>query len=106
MTRLEVLQQTLQEECAQGCHGRWVEMAYDILTRNSIPFPEFAQAVHTLLDIKRGKYRNMRVHKGTNEVWEDVYLESPEPHLHVVFPSCHSNIRLDGSRKCGNYFSE
>ena len=67
MTRLEILQQTLQEECAQGYSGRWVPiMAYDILTRNSITFPKFAQAVHPLLDKGRGKYRNVYIKGLTN----------------------------------------
>ena len=43
----------------EGCLGKWLVMAIDILTRNGIDVMAFAGAVCVLLQKGRGKYRNI-----------------------------------------------
>lgn len=59
LTRTEIIQEAFQGECIEGCHGQWLELAEDILRRNSIPKTTFAGAIRTLLEKGRGKYRNL-----------------------------------------------
>ena len=61
MTRLDILQNKLAEDCAVGCSGRWLVLARDILARNGIPSEEFASSVRLLLEKGRGKYRNLYI---------------------------------------------
>ena len=42
LTRIELLYQKLGEECVEGCNGRWLVMATDILARNGISSDNFA----------------------------------------------------------------
>ena len=57
-TRMEILQEFLQEECVSTCNKKWLTIAKDILQRNSIPEADFTEAVRNLLVKGRGKYRN------------------------------------------------
>ena len=59
LTRIEVLAKKLEDECVDGCLGKWLVMAIDILTRNGIDVTAFAEAVRVLLEKGRGKYRNI-----------------------------------------------
>ena len=59
LTRLEILEKQLSEHCVEGCSGRWLQLAHDILERNSIPANDFASAVRVLFEKGRGKYRNI-----------------------------------------------
>ena len=59
MTRMEILQEFLKEECVVGCSKQWISIAQDILRRNSITEADFTEAVRNLLVKGRGKYRNI-----------------------------------------------
>ena len=59
MTRIELLYSELGKTCVEGCNGRWLTMAEQVLRRNEIDLDEFAGAVRVLLREGRGKYRNM-----------------------------------------------
>ena len=59
MSRIEILYSKLEGECEQGCDGQWLQMAKEVLQRNSIVRDDFAEAVRILLDKGRGKYRNL-----------------------------------------------
>ena len=58
-TRLQRLQGAFNGECVQDCNKKWLEMATNILSRNHIPKGDFTNAVYTLLEKGRGKYRNI-----------------------------------------------
>ena len=58
-TRLELLVEAAEGECVEGCEGKWLQSAQEILTANSIQSTEFAAAVYSLLQKGRGKYRNI-----------------------------------------------
>ena len=46
--RLQLLYDSLDQECVRDCHGRWVTCAKEVLTRNDISVSNFAQSVRTL----------------------------------------------------------
>ena len=58
-TRLELLLEAGERECVEGCEGKWLRSAQEILTTNSIESSKFAAAVYSLLEKGRGKYRNI-----------------------------------------------
>ncbi|CAB3983397.1 Hypothetical predicted protein [Paramuricea clavata] len=59
LTRFKVLEKKLEEPCVEGCQGKWLVMAIDILTRNGIDVMVFAGAVCVLLEKGHGKYHNI-----------------------------------------------
>ncbi len=61
MPRMETVQNFLTKDCASGCSGLWVESAKEVLKNNEIHAYVFADAVRSLLDKGRGKYRNIMI---------------------------------------------
>jgi hypothetical protein len=66
LTIIEVLGKKLEEECVDGCLGKLLVMAIDILNRNGIDVTVFAEAVRILLEKGRGKYHNIYLKGLTN----------------------------------------
>ena len=60
-SRLDLLRESLTENCVQNCAGRWLSCALQTLTRNGYTVGEFSQAVHSLLELGRGKHRNILI---------------------------------------------
>ena len=58
-TRIQLLREKTQEECVDGCGGRWKGMGDDILRRNGIDSHGFCRALHELLEKGRSKNRNI-----------------------------------------------
>ena len=48
--RIEILYSKLKGECEPGCDGQWLQMAKEVLERNSIVRNDFAEAVRILFD--------------------------------------------------------
>ena len=61
-TRMQLLHESYSAECVSNCEGKWLEAAVNLLNRNEISVSVFAQAVLTLLEKGRGKYRNLFIH--------------------------------------------
>ena len=59
MSRIDILEDCLNERCVDGCKGIWLAAANDILNNNNITPNDFASAIHKLLKKGRGKYRNL-----------------------------------------------
>lgn len=59
LTRVEILYREIGSPCVEGCQGKWLEMAEQVLQRNDISRNEFSDAVRNLLQQGRGKYRNV-----------------------------------------------
>ena len=38
LSRMQILREAASECCAQGCDGKWVEMAREILSRNNLSY--------------------------------------------------------------------
>ena len=59
LSRIQILYKELEHNCVDGCEGKWIRMALQVLNRNGIAHNEFANAVCVLLEEGRGKYRNI-----------------------------------------------
>ena len=60
-TRMELLTDALNGPCVDGCSRSWLGAALDNLIRNKISVGEFAGSVRTLLQLGRGKGRNIMI---------------------------------------------
>lgn len=65
-TRIELLRENYTGECVANCNGKWMDAAVQLLNRNEISLSVFAQALFTLLEKGRGKYRNIFIHGVAN----------------------------------------
>ena len=65
-SQLQLLYDSLHQECIPDCHGRWVTCAKEVLSRNDISVSGFAQSVRTLLEKGRGKHYNIMLIGPTN----------------------------------------
>ena len=59
LTRLELLEKSLEEPCVDQCNGQWLQCANQILRWNDVSREAFSQAVKDLLEKGRGKFRNI-----------------------------------------------
>ena len=58
-TRIQLLRQFHNGECVPACDGQWLQCALQTLDRNSIDVKQFSKAVRDLLELGRGKHRNI-----------------------------------------------
>ena len=65
-TRMQILQEARESECAEGCDGQWQICAEEILTNNGVPVNVFRDAVTEVLSKGRGKYRNIMITGNAN----------------------------------------
>ena len=59
LSRVEIVYRELESPCVDGCQGKWLETAEQVLQHNGISREEFSEAVRNLLQQDRGKYRNV-----------------------------------------------
>ena len=59
LARVGILYKELGNACVEGCDGKWLRMAEQVLARNSIERVDFAEELQNLLQEGRGKYRNV-----------------------------------------------
>ena len=55
-SRLDILYNAANGECATDCNGKWSQCAIQVLRNNAINVSTFQNAVKELLDKGRGKY--------------------------------------------------
>ena len=58
-TCMELLREVAENACIENCQGRWLRCAKEVLAANGIELRLFANAIYTLLEKGRGKYRNL-----------------------------------------------
>ncbi|CAB3988665.1 Hypothetical predicted protein [Paramuricea clavata] len=58
-TRMELLQEARQSECAHSCNGDWLSCAEEILHNNGLSVEYFGEVIHNLLSKGRGKFQNI-----------------------------------------------
>ena len=56
-TRIEILEEAAQGQCASGCNGEWLTCASEVLEQNGIRREAFATAIRELLEKGRSKFR-------------------------------------------------
>jgi len=59
--RMETIATTADGSCADGCDGKWLECALEVLTNNHVYPVSFSMALRALLEKGRGKYRNIMI---------------------------------------------
>ena len=64
--RIELLQGELAGECVDGCKGRWLTAAKQLLQRQEIEKRSYCNAIYNTLEKGRGKYRNVNIHGPAN----------------------------------------
>ena len=79
-SQLQLLYDSLHQECVPDCHGQWVTCAKEVLSRNDISVSGFAQSVRTLLEKGRGKHCNIMLIGPTNRA--KTFLLNP---LNVIY---------------------
>lgn len=57
--RMQIICETLDKDCIDGCDGRWLRCAIEVLQLNNVEPLEFAEAMKQLLTKGRGKNRNI-----------------------------------------------
>ena len=65
-SRIQILEEMKEGNCADECEGKWIQAATDLLQRNEIDVQVFCKAVYSLLQCGRGKYRNIFIHGPAN----------------------------------------
>jgi hypothetical protein len=58
-THMELLTEAVRSECVDGCEGRWLRCAEEVLVTNGMEVRDFALAIYALLQKGQGKYRNI-----------------------------------------------
>jgi len=58
-TRMELLREFTKEPCVEGCERQWLSFALSTLHSNKFKVGEFSSAVRQLLQLGRGKHRNI-----------------------------------------------
>ena len=53
-------------DCVKECNWRWRQAATRLLENNSIDVTFFSKAIYTLLELGRGKYRNVFIYGPAN----------------------------------------
>lgn len=62
LTRMDMLRVFLEQTpCTDPCNGQWLDCAKEILVLSGIPVTEFAQSLRNLLQLGRGKHRNLLI---------------------------------------------
>lgn len=82
LTRLEILEEALQNPCSEQCNGQWVECAKQLLRWNDVSQDTFTHAVRNLLEQGRGKFRNILIRGPANT--GKTFILNP---LNVVYKS-------------------
>ena len=59
LTRLELLEKSLEDPSVDQCNGQWLQLPNQILRWNDVSREAFSEAVKDLLEKGRGKFRNI-----------------------------------------------
>lgn len=66
-TRVDLLKEAKEKEkCVDGCDGKWLTAAVQLLESHSIPLKSFCDAVYIALLNGRGKYQNIYIYGPAN----------------------------------------
>ncbi|XP_068753262.1 D-inositol 3-phosphate glycosyltransferase-like [Montipora capricornis] len=98
-TRMEILQEFLQEECVSTFNKKWLTITKDILQRNSIPEADFTEAVRNLLVNGRGKYRNILL-KGPANCGKTFILNPLNSIFHTFSNPATTSFAWVGAQDC------
>ena len=66
LSRMQVIQKTLETECIEDCSGTWLKHAREVLRKNHINVYVFGSAIRKLLTVGQQKNANILLHGPTN----------------------------------------
>ena len=66
LSRMQVIQKTLETECIEDCSGTWLKHAREVLRKNYINVYVFGSAIPKLLTVGQQKNANILLHGPTN----------------------------------------
>jgi hypothetical protein len=95
LRRVDILRQSMEEECAPECDQQWLQQGLDILERNQINRQEFSTSMKTLLTEGRGKYRNVIIR--AYKLREKLHTPTSYHHIPSVLKSRYHHVCLDWS---------
>ena len=89
-SRLEILEEASQGECAAGCNGQWLTCATEVLEQNGIRKESFTTAIKDLLKNGHSKFRNVMICGPANS--GKTFLLNPLTCVYKTFcnPACTS----------------
>ena len=82
-SRLELLVEKKESECTEGCEGRWLRCALEIIEGNGINLDFFCNALHVAITRGRGKYQNVFIHGPANT--GKTFILSPLKEIYKCF---------------------
>ena len=82
-TRMEILNEAVQSECATACNGAWLQCATELLNENGVDIDMFANLVKECLTQGRGKHRNLMIVGPAN--CGKTFILKPLTQLYVTF---------------------
>ncbi len=65
-SRIQLLTESLNESCVEGCEKRWLALALELLNKNGIDVSSYCNSIYQALKLGRGKHRNVYIHGNTN----------------------------------------
>ena len=66
LSRMQVIQKTLETECIEDCSRTWLKHAREVLRKNHINAYVFGSAIQKLLTVGQQKNANILLHGPTN----------------------------------------
>ena len=87
-SRIEILEEASQGECAAGCNGQWLTCVTEVLKQNGIRKESFTTAIKDLLQNGRSKFRNVMICGPANS--RKIFLLNPLTCVYKTFcnPAC------------------
>ena len=82
-TRVELLNEAYNGECASECNERWLQCAISLIENNGILLKHACDSVYTALHLGRVKYRNIFIHGSANA--DKTFILSPLKCIYRAF---------------------
>ena len=82
-SRIELLHGELTGECVDGCEGRLLTAAKQLLQRQEIEKRSYCNAIYNAMEKGRGKYRNVNIHGPAN--CRKSFISFNVPPLKVIY---------------------
>ncbi|KAK3753753.1 hypothetical protein QZH41_005244 [Actinostola sp. cb2023] len=82
-SRIQLLEEQLNDPCAEGCNKSWQECALQLLDRNGIEASTYFNAMYQALKLGRGKYRNIYIYGPANS--GKTFMLAPLKSIYIAF---------------------
>ena len=104
-TRIEILEECQQQQCSEGCGGKWIVAAERLLGAHGIVVNAFCNAIYTALKEGRGKYRNVYIY-GPANTGKTFILSPLKKIVHAFCNPATGSFAWMGAQGCRDNFSQ